>query len=54
MRASPDIVDVRRDYEMNTPGYDIRVNRERACEIGEDARVISDVMRTFFACGRSR
>ena len=49
MRDSDDITGVRRDYEVNTPGYDIRVNRELARSIGVDARTISDSVRTFFA-----
>ncbi len=49
LRDNPDIVGVRRAYEVNTPGYDINVNREMAREIGIDARAISDAVRTFFA-----
>ena len=49
LRDNADIVDVRRNYEINTPGYDIRVNRDVAREIGVDARAVSDAVRTFFA-----
>ncbi len=49
MRAESGIVNVRRAYEVNTPGYDITVNRERAREIGVDARMIAESVRTFFA-----
>ncbi|WP_422372730.1 efflux RND transporter permease subunit [Hoeflea sp.] len=49
LRDEPDLVGVRRDYEINTPGYDINVNRALAREIGIDARAISDAVRTFFA-----
>lgn len=49
LRNDPDIIDVRRAYEINTPGYDIKVNRALAREIGVDARAISDAVRTFFA-----
>lgn len=49
LRASDEVVGVRRDYEENTPGFDIRVNRELAREIGIDARAISDSVRVFFA-----
>jgi multidrug efflux pump len=49
LRDNPAIVDVRRDYESNTPGYDIRINRERARAIGVDAFAIADSVRTFFA-----
>jgi multidrug efflux pump len=49
LRANDDVVVVRRDYEINTPGYDIRVNRAMAREIGVDTRAISDAVRTFFA-----
>jgi len=49
LRANPDLVGVRRDYEINTPGFDIKVNRDLAREIGVDARAISDAVRTFFA-----
>ena len=49
LRDNPDIVGVRRAYEVNTPGYDIDVNRAMAREIGVDARAISDAVRTFFA-----
>ncbi|SFQ40334.1 multidrug efflux pump [Roseivivax halotolerans] len=49
MREDGDIVGVRRAYEVNTPGFDIRVNRELARSIGVDARTISDSVRTFFA-----
>ena len=49
LRENPDIVGVRRAYEVNTPGFDIIVNRELAREIGVDARAISDAVRTFFA-----
>ena len=49
MRGSSDFVGVRRAYEVNTPGYDIKVNREMAREIGVDVRMISDAVRTFFA-----
>ncbi len=49
LRSSSDLVEVRRDYEINTPGYDIKVNRDLAREIGVDARAVSDAVRTFFA-----
>jgi multidrug efflux pump len=49
LRDNPDIVGVRRAYNVNTPGFDINVNREMAREIGIDARAISDAVRTFFA-----
>lgn len=49
MRDEPDLVGVRRDYEINTPGYDIKVNRAMAREIGIDVRAISNAVRTFFA-----
>lgn len=49
LRDSSDVVDVRRAYEVNTPGYDINVNRSLAREIGVSARDISDAIRTFFA-----
>ncbi|MBJ3762116.1 efflux RND transporter permease subunit [Maribius pontilimi] len=49
LREDPDIVGVRRAYEVNTPGYDIGVNRAMAREIGVDVRAISDAVRTFFA-----
>ncbi len=49
LRDSGEVVGVRRAYEENTPGYDIRVNRELAREIGVDARAISDSVRVFFA-----
>ena len=49
LREEPDLVGVRRAYEINTPGYDIRVNRAMAREIGIEARAISDSVRAFFA-----
>lgn len=49
LRDSPDLVGVRRAYDVNTPGYDINVNRAMAREIGVDARAVSDAVRTFFA-----
>ncbi|SEQ07455.1 multidrug efflux pump [Loktanella sp. DSM 29012] len=49
LRDNPDITSVRRAYEVNTPGYDIAVNRDMAREIGVDAQAISDAVRTFFA-----
>ncbi|MFA8386379.1 MAG: efflux RND transporter permease subunit [Pelagibaca sp.] len=49
LRNNSDIVGVRRAYDVNTPGYDINVNRALAREIGVDARAISDAVRTFFA-----
>lgn len=49
LRDNSDIVGVRRAYDVNTPGYDISVNRALAREIGVDARAISDAVRTFFA-----
>src|SRR6056297_3840035 len=49
LRDSSDIVGVRRAYDVNTPGYDINVNRALAREIGVEARAISDAVRTFFA-----
>ncbi len=49
MRASDLLTGVRRDYEVNTPGYDIRVNRDLARSIGVEAQAISDTVRTFFA-----
>ncbi|RYH02553.1 efflux RND transporter permease subunit [Salipiger sp. IMCC34102] len=49
MRSEADFTGVRRSYEINTPGYDIGVNRALAREIGVDARTISDAVRTFFA-----
>jgi len=49
LRDSDMLTGVRRAYEVNTPGFDIRVNRELARSIGVDARTISDSVRTFFA-----
>ena len=49
MRDDPSIVDVRRAYQLNTPGYDITLDRERARELGVDARAISTGLRAFFA-----
>ncbi|WP_299844316.1 efflux RND transporter permease subunit [uncultured Jannaschia sp.] len=49
LRDDPSVTDVRRDYEVNTPGYDIRVNRDRARELGIDARTISATVQTIFA-----
>ena len=49
LRDNADIVGVRRAYDVNTPGFDINVNRAMAREIGVDARAISDAVRTFFA-----
>jgi multidrug efflux pump len=49
MRAESGIVNVRRAYDVNTPGYDVTVNRKRAREIGVEARMIADSVRTFFA-----
>jgi multidrug efflux pump len=49
LREEDGIVGVRRGYEVNTPGYDISVNRELARGIGVDARTISDALRVFFA-----
>ncbi len=49
LRDSSDLVGVRRAYDVNTPGYDININRAIAREIGIDARAISDAVGTFFA-----
>jgi len=49
LRENGDVVGVRRAYDVNTPGFDIKVNRAMAREIGIDARAISDAVRTFFA-----
>ncbi|MFO7759753.1 MAG: efflux RND transporter permease subunit [Roseovarius sp.] len=49
LRDNPDLVGVRRDYEVNTPGFDIEVDRDLAREIGVEARAVSDAVRTFFA-----
>jgi len=49
LRGNPDLVAVRRDYAINTPGFDIKVNRDLARNIGVDARAVSDAVRTFFA-----
>ncbi len=49
LRADGDLVGVRRAYEVNTPGFDIKVNRDLAREIGIEAVAISDAVRTFFA-----
>ncbi|MEI4234216.1 efflux RND transporter permease subunit [Roseovarius sp. D22-M7] len=49
LRDAPGLVGVRRDYAVNTPGFDIKVNRNLAREIGVDARAVSDAVRTFFA-----
>ncbi|ETX27210.1 efflux RND transporter permease subunit [Roseivivax isoporae] len=49
LRAEPGIVGVRRGYEVNTPGYDITVNRDLARDIGIDAQTVSDAVRVFFA-----
>jgi multidrug efflux pump len=49
LRNNGDVVGVRRAYDINTPGFDINVNRAVAREIGVDARAISDAVRTFFA-----
>jgi multidrug efflux pump len=49
LRAEPSITNVRRDYEINTPGYDITVNRERARSLGIDARSIATTVQTLFA-----
>ncbi len=49
LRGDARITDVRRDYEVNTPGYDITVNRDRARALGIDARTISATVQTLFA-----
>jgi len=49
MRDAPSIVNVRRDYQPDTPGFDIKVDRERAREVGIEARAISNTVRAFFA-----
>ncbi|WP_158540171.1 efflux RND transporter permease subunit [Rhodosalinus halophilus] len=49
MRTADGIVNIRRAYDVNTPGYDITVNRARAREIGVEARMIAESVRTFFA-----
>lgn len=49
LRENSDVVGVRRAYDVNTPGFDINVNRALAREIGVDAVAISDAVRTFFA-----
>ena len=49
LRETPGIIDVERDYEVNTPGFDIEVDRERARQIGIEARTVADTVRTFFA-----
>ncbi|MEY8838176.1 efflux RND transporter permease subunit [Cribrihabitans sp. XS_ASV171] len=49
LRESDDLLGVRRAYEVNTPGFDIKVNRALARDIGIEAAAISDAVRTFFA-----
>lgn len=49
LRQEPSITNVRRAYEVNTPGYDITVNRQRARELGIDARTIANTVQTLFA-----
>ena len=49
LRSVPGLTGVRRNYEVNTPGYDIDVNRDLARAIGIEAQAISDTVRTFFA-----
>ena len=43
------VTSVRRDYEVNTPGFDITVDRDRARALGIDARSISSTVQTLFA-----
>jgi multidrug efflux pump len=49
MRGAGGITDVRRAYEVNTPGFDVTVNRARAREIGVEARTVAEAVRVFFA-----
>ncbi|MDY8109389.1 efflux RND transporter permease subunit [Fulvimarina sp. 2208YS6-2-32] len=49
LRQRTEIVDVRRDYEVNTPGFDIGIDRERARELGISARAVAETVRAFFA-----
>ena len=49
LREESSVTDVRRDYEVNTPGYDITVDRDRARALGVDARTISATVQTLFA-----
>ena len=49
LRSETSLTGIRRAYEVNTPGYDIDVNRDLARAIGVEAQAISDTVRTFFA-----
>lgn len=49
LREDGRITDVRRDYEANTPGYDVTVNRDRARDLGVDARTIAASVQTLLA-----
>ncbi len=49
LRQEPSITNVRRDYEVNTPGYDVTVNRDRARSLGIDAATIAATVQTLFA-----
>lgn len=49
LRGEASITNVRRDYEVNTPGYDVTVNRDRARALGIDAATIASTVQTLFA-----
>ena len=49
LRDEPLLANLRRDHEVNTPGYDVTIDRERARALGIDAASIASTIQTLFA-----
>lgn len=49
MRVYPDLVDVNPDLNLNTPELQVKVDRQRAADIGVRMTDISDAVRLFYS-----
>jgi len=49
MRAYPDLVDVNPSLNLNTPELQVKVDRQRAADIGVSMTDISDAVRLFYS-----
>lgn len=49
LREDDALTDVDRDYALTQPGYDIRVDRERARDLGIDVAAVSRALQALFA-----
>jgi multidrug efflux pump len=49
LRDRSELTGIEREYEPNQPGFDVRLDRAHAAEIGVDARQAAEAIQAFFA-----